>query len=983
MPDVLEDEGPSYVSSHSADVILSDIRPIRLNLEALLCINVLLDEFLYNILKNASSLSTDKLRTSLLGLLPTNLGKEALLEAEVELRAYYERMGAGAISPLDDDSKLFNLQYAFELLRLKCEAYSTLNDSDEDSAAETRLMDRMRGIGAVPFKPTRIAPAALYLTAIVEAMCEHILTNVARVAARDSSRTNATVQDLFIALCEDESIYGLFKSMKVYEQIEALANASKPRRSKSFTRSEKLSMSRTSSPFHDTTTNSSTTTTTTVAGSLRSQERSLTGQTITTPSVGSGSRSSFEKSRVMKKLINSRTSNERDRDTQSAHTHRASASQSESMKKGSLYEESERMTTEDAAALQEFDDLMRSSSTMKVSLTPDRLKTMETYKQERDQKTQQRSIPLFYRESDSSSLRSNGRKPSLRHVESIIEDEEESIPLKSPPTPPTRTRQGSLASVSNASVIASAASRSRSLSTSSSGTRGFGKKLMRNVPPPISSSTVLQTVPPLPGMQPSRDLRMTGSKAPNTFPTRVRKVQRNRESLDLDDIMNGSDDDDVVDIQPSPKHSKMPPTPSRLGMTAFSPTTRDLIDFLAEGPPEPTKLQSFDSRPEGLNRSSSTVATDIGKKNQGRLQRMISKLSLGGEKSRFGVDETIRTPSRQRSAQSLSMNPPPTVSPLANRPIPPRYPRPPSPPPSSPSVSSSEEPNTTQARAHDSQKPWEPKTPDLRSSQSPLAAHNTITPASQKRDPKEDLSNHQPRSPPTKIHEVNGSLRHKVVPETKLNDNHQQSPRHHHPSPAGDKVYPITPTSSKVSPAPTPISPSAQHVSQPSISRKPVPPLSPPTSPPTASTGPSPSTAPSSRSHLTEPDIREMHHMMSRAGNADECRLILDMFLTRAGIRVQTSKPEASSPTPQDIPASPRSPRSPASPLENTLVELFLGGSSEAGPEPSVRKLRSKRHKKDLELRPHTADGSLQSSKSSSHVSSFSKPHHTSVSVTS
>ena len=42
----------------------------------------------------------------------------------------------------------------------------------------------------------------------------HILSNVGRVAARDSSRTNATVNDLFVALCEDDSIYGLFRTMK-------------------------------------------------------------------------------------------------------------------------------------------------------------------------------------------------------------------------------------------------------------------------------------------------------------------------------------------------------------------------------------------------------------------------------------------------------------------------------------------------------------------------------------------------------------------------------------------------------------------------------------------------------------------------------------------------------------------------------------------------------------------------------------------------
>jgi hypothetical protein len=180
--------GPSYVAAQSADVILSDVRPIRLKVEALKAINALLDEFLFNILKSANSLSTDRLKAGLLELLPTSLGKEALLEAEVELRAYYERIGTGAVSSLGDDSKTFNFQFAFEvrcsvvincspkaddhdtpqLLRLKCAAYSTLNDSDEDPNVEAFIVEKMRDASAVPFTPVRIAPAALYLTAIVE-----------------------------------------------------------------------------------------------------------------------------------------------------------------------------------------------------------------------------------------------------------------------------------------------------------------------------------------------------------------------------------------------------------------------------------------------------------------------------------------------------------------------------------------------------------------------------------------------------------------------------------------------------------------------------------------------------------------------------------------------------------------------------------------------------------------------------------------------
>ncbi|KAJ7223977.1 hypothetical protein C8J57DRAFT_233154 [Mycena rebaudengoi] len=156
--------GPSYISSNSADVILSDIRPIKLKLEALRSINVLLDEFLFNILNTARSLSTDKLRASLLTILPASLGKEALLEAEVELRAYRERTARPAV--LEDDADTFNLQWAFKLLRLKCEAYSTLNELDENTAAVGALQEKMAALGdTTPPSPTLVVPASLYLTA--------------------------------------------------------------------------------------------------------------------------------------------------------------------------------------------------------------------------------------------------------------------------------------------------------------------------------------------------------------------------------------------------------------------------------------------------------------------------------------------------------------------------------------------------------------------------------------------------------------------------------------------------------------------------------------------------------------------------------------------------------------------------------------------------------------------------------------------------
>ncbi|EIW82265.1 hypothetical protein CONPUDRAFT_54680, partial [Coniophora puteana RWD-64-598 SS2] len=210
---------PSYVSARSADVILSDIRPTKLSPEALTSINVFLDEFLYAILSASQALHTAKIRGGVNKILPTTLGKEAVLEAEMELRAYWERKGGSPEhGPEEGD---WSTQWMFELLRLKCEGYSTLSDTDENPDAEARLYERMKAQGVKPPQPSVLDPAALYLTAIVEAVCEHVLSNVGRVAARDSSRTVSNAHDLFTALCEDATIYGLFKSMKgaVYQII--------------------------------------------------------------------------------------------------------------------------------------------------------------------------------------------------------------------------------------------------------------------------------------------------------------------------------------------------------------------------------------------------------------------------------------------------------------------------------------------------------------------------------------------------------------------------------------------------------------------------------------------------------------------------------------------------------------------------------------------------------------------------------------------
>ncbi|KAJ7228169.1 hypothetical protein GGX14DRAFT_611536 [Mycena pura] len=914
MAGTAEVTGPQYISSHSADVILSDIRPIKLTLEALRSINVLLDEFLFNILSSARSLSTDKLRASLLSILPTSLGKEALLEAEVELRAYWDRTPRPAV--LEDDSENFNLQWAFELLRLKCEAYCTLNESDEDSTAIARLSERMTQLGGTtpPFAAL-IAPASLYLTAILESICEHILSNVGRVAARDSSRTSATVQDVFVALCEDHAIYALFKSMRgvhvfqVYQQIELLTQAPKPRRSKSFSRNDRSSLSR-NSPNQDLSSGHDSSMGHRSRGSTdMTSSTSIT--TITTPASGSTSRSSFDKAR--KKLMPaSRSSNE---DGQNGHKRSESVLSDETKQTLAAYNRNE-VGPEDSALEKEFDNLMRSGSTMKVSLTPDRLKTMEVYKQEKDQRGNRRPAPLAIGQVDhpeSSSnppSRANGRRPSLRPVDSIVEEEVQpkSTPtprknhnITSPNLPSTSTTSVSSTSNSSASRVPRKSSRSNLSSATS---------------PPSEAS------PPLPMAHAKRSGGPRGFNEQSNYPVKTRRVQRNRESLDLDDVMGGSDDEDEPAPAPvaaprSPSAaaprtpSKAVSTPKRSPPHAVSQSTRDLMDFLDDGPPGVPKLSAsgrdmvdfLGQGPpdDGVTSTNGASTIENGKKGSGRLQRMISKLAMGtSERSRSQPSEDLGrgrgSPTVRTTGQGLTHQ----TSYMANRPVPPRPPPvQPISPPSSPLDDDYSQPLTRSRKASATQ-PTTPKR--VMSTWEQQMADGQSPPVPTKGDHIENGNG---------VASVSGNGHSRANGYTK-NGNAEE----------------------ETSPRPNKLSePSKRGVPKATVQM-----TSPPSSAPrqlavTASAPVSPL--------VVEDQARDMRRLLAKATSADECRLILDMFLAKSGIAPDVPYPSPSSLS--DAQATHERDRGPAeAALELALVELFLGGETlQQGPPP--RNPRSKK----------------------------------------
>ncbi|KAI0355400.1 hypothetical protein OH77DRAFT_323425 [Trametes cingulata] len=904
---------PGYISARSAEVILSDVRPIKLKLEALQSINVLLDEFLYSILSVSRSLATDKLKAALLKVLPTSLGKEALLEAEVELKAYWERTtSARSPSSRNADNSQFDLQWSFELLRLKCEAYSTMNDSDEDAEAEKRLQQRMEAAGSSsPPNPSLLAPAALYLTAILEAICEHVLSNVSRVAARDSGRTLATIQDLFTALCEDEALYTTVKSMKAYEQIESLSKAQRPRRSKSFSRSTDKAMPRTS-------------TSSPTPPKARMSTDSMKSNAPTVVGSPESRRTSMEKAKAVK-IFHNRSLSDRERHEPAVAGVLARSQSEIGINRGEPAE-----FEEDEELQQEFDELMRSGATMKVSLTPDRLKSMEVYKQERTER-ERVSRRAAAQGSSSEKVPDGGAaaagepqpkrgapgRPPLRHVDSIVEDDEET----------GSSNHATASAPALQSNAASARMRNTSFTASPSPTmaRANDQRLrsisISNVPHPRHDDGVSRKT----STKPSGRMGSQNAMPPPTNglpggPKRTRKMGRNRESLDLDDVMNGSDGEDGgADVADEP--SPPPPMPMRTPTTprASDPTSprkphiskaaQDLIAFLEAGPPEePTYNPSMNA---------SVISFESSKSRSGRLQRMMSRLTLGGSKESLNgtIPEEPRGLSRKGSAKIGMSSPPPSFkgSSLASkRSIPDvaraqPYPNvivatPPPRPAPQPSASILSEPHSTTSSSHTSREDVSSQAPSLtrRSTRKavPVFEDGTISPSN-------SAAHDDARSP------VNG---HRSSTRDADGTSAPSPTVVKRPVPLNGHPVKIDTSEASLHPRTVASPPSAAERKSPrshskaesgyasrSASRSPVTPSERlPAAPP----------APA----IPASDVDDLRRLLGVATNADECRLLVDMFLAKNGLAPKT--PAA---------ADPPVPKSPAASLDEALALAARG----------------------------------------------------------
>ena len=466
--------------------------------------------------------------------------------------------------------------------------------------------------------------------------------------------------------------------------------------------------------------------------------------------------------------------------------------------------------------------------------------------------------------------------PSQKHlVDSIIEDEEENPPQ-------TRVRQDSGISRRTSSLAAIIPGRIRSISTSSTGVRGATKNPIRSPSVQSPPSSMSRMMPGTPEKLKIRDAR----KPPDIgIPVRTHTRQHRYDSLDIDDVMNCSEDEEG---SISTKQMLSPSVTQRINRAQYpvSSHTRDLMAFLAEGPTDPKPKLSRSGRElfEFLAQGppdypSSPMMVDSKAKSPGRLQRMISKLSIGGEKTKAGSDTSSFKQPNSPVRSTISTKPSvTTLSSLANRPIPPRL----NPPPQY-SYSYEED--------------------------------KSICPSSSLHNIYQDIPS--PHEIPLK-----------PVPETAVavpSDTQEKRPLTTHVNDAGNVKNGQSTKEVRSEPQQTPpVSPVQL------ISRKVVPAIDPTPIP-----------------FLTEMDAKDMQRLLAQATTADECRLIFNMFMARSGmtegLASETDTPYRSpSSSIKNASAPPVHGSIGEALIESTVIEFFLSGT--ALPDTISRVLTEQSH---------------------------------------
>ncbi|KAG4304428.1 hypothetical protein PORY_002138 [Pneumocystis oryctolagi] len=207
-----------YISYEQAlSVILSSITEFKnssftsldLSSKVLRLINEFLDYILLRFLKTSQSIDISCLRNSISNELPTQLGIEAISEAEAELQIYLDSEFLTDKSSFKNSLGIsWNLNDVWSKVRAKCMIYSTLSNQEKEDVSNVVWTDQL------------IPPSVIiYITSVLEFIAEHILIvsgDVCRQRLNETKNSFIIIEenDLNNVLEQDEAILSLWNNWK-------------------------------------------------------------------------------------------------------------------------------------------------------------------------------------------------------------------------------------------------------------------------------------------------------------------------------------------------------------------------------------------------------------------------------------------------------------------------------------------------------------------------------------------------------------------------------------------------------------------------------------------------------------------------------------------------------------------------------------------------------------------------------------------------
>ncbi|CAG8639109.1 1416_t:CDS:2 [Funneliformis caledonium] len=586
-----------YISQRAANAIIADVAPYRISSEALLAINNLLDEFLYFLVDSARSLDLVKIKLAIGQVLPTSLGKNAVQEAELELKTYVESGNSDHTKEKTIEITPFPLQKVFEQFRLRCQFFSTLGERGADDRDRDTVPDLYSSEGI------HIAPSlAIYLTAVLEYVGEYILILVAKASEKQGVEV-ARAQEVYSALSEDLQIFPLFRRTNLKEQMES--DSTQPI---------------TSTATNDFIINGSTHVTSSQLSTFTTSDPStkppITGHIQSKPGSNNGhmrggkqvSLDGFDKD--VKKSPTSPVKSLSDYGRQSSDykNMRSSKSMQSLQGQGGDKESDLRSVSsmEDSIEkMRSFETLISNNQTMKVSLTPNRLITIETHK---------RPPKLAPREPNTSPDDPNGKlkkkdsKADLPKKLGKIIDKLEPVSErpKTPGSPGSNSRHTPLISPSYSSYYSDRINATINKTLSSSLASDDQNQSFTSSP--TTSSSYLS-----PSLHYSKSFDQTQSYYNNA-------PSKHKSRTDPSDLL---DDELYTEGQKVPKRRHQ---------------AQDLIDFLSTSPPKETI---------SFNNNSNDSLGNSGKKKEKKLKKLFSRL----KKASF-IDESTPNLNDQRSSNA-------------------------------------------------------------------------------------------------------------------------------------------------------------------------------------------------------------------------------------------------------------------------------------------------------------------------------------------